>query len=361
MFEFLNTSGVMTSTKVENVYFDKQLGSFQTFLIEEGDLVSEGDELYAYRVHSFVETQSYLEQEIDKINEEINALESVIYSIDNYSIPQLPSIQIEQENENVIDIPRSSVNAEWMKEQYKVEKEKELALKEAQLESVEAQLATLEETGHTVTVTSPYEGRVTMLSKSLNDPILSIETTDLQIEGELAEEERPEVTEGLAVDIYSVVTDEAFEGAIAEVGDIPKNKELNKESAYEFYVSFSEEADLEHVLPGYHVDLRIKTKEALQTTVVPEEAVVDSELWKMTEEGELVAQHVQTGIHMGKWTEVTEGATPHEFIALDPIDQFRQNATFVTPLKMKQLPLKETLKNNQESRKRSILIGLLYR
>lgn len=361
MFEFLNTGGVMSSTKEENIYFDKQLGSFQAFLIEEGELVSEGDELYAYRVHSFVETESYLEQEIDKINEEISALESVIDSIDNYSIPQIPPIQIQQENEDIIEIPRSSGSTEWMKEQYKIEKEKELGLKEAQLESVEAQLKTLEQTGHTVTVTSPYEGRVTMLSKSLNDPILSIETTDLQIEGELVEKERPELTEGLAVDIYSPTTDEMFEGVIAKVDEIPNHNEVNEESFYEFDVSFSEEADLENVLLGYHVDLRIKTKEALQTTVVPDKAVIDNTLWKMTKEGELIEQHVQTGIHMGKWYEVTEGASLNEWIALEPFDQFRQDTTFVTPLKITQLSLKETLKNNKEGRKQSILLGLLYR
>src|SRR5699024_5167889 len=74
--------------------------------------------------------------------------------------------------------------AELIKEQYITEKEKELAQKEAELNSVESQLSELTSTGETVTVESPFEGIVTDVSETLEDPLLTIQSDDLIIKGD---------------------------------------------------------------------------------------------------------------------------------------------------------------------------------
>lgn len=360
MIETLSTSGVLTTTAKEHLYFDYEWGSFQTFLVNEGDIVLEGEDLYTYRVHHYEDAVSRLEQQIEQFNEEIEVLESIISSVDSYTIDEIPSIHIQQDDEDIVEIIRPPVDADWMKAQYQLEIEKEMALKEAQLESVEAQLSTLKETGHTITVTSPYEGIVTMVSESLDDPLMTIETPDLHIESDVVEQDRPEVAPGMTVDIYVPAIEQTYEGTVDMVSDIPKET-TSKESVYTFHVTFSEGADLESLLAGYHAELRVITKEALEATAISDEAIFDGEVWLMTDDGKLIDKTIDTGIYMGEWYEVIEGLSPNELVAIESLQSFRHGSTFITPLKLKSLPLKKTLTDDELNRWKLMLLGLVSR
>lgn len=360
MMETLNTKGILTSTAKQHLYFDREHGSFQTFLVNEGDEVSEGDELYTYQVHHYESAVSRLEQSIHQLEEDIQALETILSSIHTYTIDEIPSIQIKQADDEIVEINRPPVDAEWMKYQYTLEIEKELALKEAELTSLEAQLTSLETTGQTVTVTSPYAGVVTMISASLDDPLMTIETMDLHIEGELGEQDRPLVEAGMTVDIYVPAVDQMFEGTVEKITQHPDQAQSH-ESVYRYYVTFSEEAELDQLLAGYHTDLRVVTKESLKAKVINDKAIFDGEIWLMTDDGVLKSQPVNMGIHMGEWQEITDGVDFRQIVAVESPQSFRHGTTFITPLKFKELPLKATLKGEQIDRSRYLLLGLVSR
>src|SRR5699024_8692560 len=82
---------------------------------------------------------------------------------------------------------------EVIKKQYITEKEKELAQKEAEQTSVETQLSELTATGQTVTVESPYDGVVTNISETLEDPLITVQSAELVVKGELKEQDHSKV------------------------------------------------------------------------------------------------------------------------------------------------------------------------
>ncbi|MBR7798171.1 HlyD family efflux transporter periplasmic adaptor subunit [Agaribacter marinus] len=390
MEEKLHTSGVLAATEANHVYFDPQPGSFNEFLVKEGSQVSAGDALFSYTVDNYYEAESNLIQEADQIEGEIAAIQQAITQMRAYQIPQTnteasPSLEITSE-EMRVEFPQDPIQANLVKEQYIVEKEKELAQKNAALTSINNQLQELQTTGDTITVESPYEGRVASVSSSLQDPIITIESASLHAEGELTEQERTLVQAGLPVEISISEKDISLEGTINHVSDAPKgNVTVKDDSIYPFAATFEldeEEANMEGakeekeetvenpeavgssdtmdqteekttdgteastkdnenqeasieqaLLPGYHADVTIITKSSEQATVLYEDMIAQGNVWKMTKEGNLLKQKVDTGILMNSMLEITSGVTVGDAVAADPESQFRQQATFITPIK----------------------------
>ncbi|WP_039870437.1 hypothetical protein [Halobacillus sp. BAB-2008] len=74
--ETLETKGVFTSETTTPVYLDEELGSFQEFLVEEGDTVADGDDLYTYAVSDYYAQEAQLQGDIDRIEQEISATQA---------------------------------------------------------------------------------------------------------------------------------------------------------------------------------------------------------------------------------------------------------------------------------------------
>lgn len=362
LYEKVNKPGVLTSTAENDVYFDKSLGSFQEFLVEEGTQVNQGDQIYTYRVHDYYETKSYLTNELSRVNGEIAAIETAISEILSYQIPRT-SVQIntDEENSQIIVPPRPPIEAEYMKEQYLTEKEKELAGLRAQQNSVQTQLIELESGGDAITVESPYQGKVTVVSKSLGDPIITINSSTLHIVGELTEQERTIIKKDMPVEISINESEFKLEGSITHVSKVPNEIELHNKSEYPFSVSFAKDMELENVLPGYHANLAITTKESKGATALFEDAIFNNSIWKMTAVGKLYKQKIETGIEMGSMQEITKGAKQGEWIAKNPKDEFIPNVTFVTPLKFNEVHAKDIFNIDHKGWSKHVVIGLLSR
>lgn len=388
MAERLHKPGVLASVSEDHVYFDGDLGSFQEFLVEEGTEVNAGDALYTYQVHDYFDAEADLMHEVEVLNGEIAAIEAAISEMELYQIPdqgggastqQLPPIpfnfeeEITEEDEltetpeednmtETMERPESPVEAELMKEQYIIEKEKELAQKTAELTSVENQLTELTSSGDTITVESPFEGEIKAVQETLEDPLITIESTTLHAEGELTEQERTQIEEGQAVEVSLTEEGALIEGEIAEVSDSSKAADIEEESVYPFHVSLSEtdeEGELEELLPGYHANLSITLEESLGAAVLFEDLVFTDSVWKMNAEGKLVEQGIETGILMNNMLEITEGAEIGEFVAEEPAGQFRNGAVFITPLKAQKVPWIDVF--NYENWSRALVSGFLSR
>ncbi|MFD1039120.1 efflux RND transporter periplasmic adaptor subunit [Virgibacillus byunsanensis] len=361
MYESIDKQGVLSSVNEQHIYFDKNRGSFQEFLVDEGELIDTGDAVYTYAVHDYVEMRTYLESEIDKINGEIAAIEQAIATMSFYQVPQTNIIIEREEEEDITITPEPPVEADYMKEQYLAEKEKELAQKNAERESVRAQLAELEATGDTITVESPYQGEVTTISEELGDPLITVRDMELHVKGELNEQERVTVEQDMPVEVTFLEKEVVLQGSIENISDTPKATPIKSSSVYPFNVAFTEEIDTEELLPGYHATIEIIMKESNDATAVLNEHISNGELWIMTNKGKLINQEIQTGIQMNNIWEVTRGAEPDEWLAVPNQEKFKSGSTFITPLNWKQIKWRKLTEFENISWKKQFVIGILSR
>src|SRR5699024_2626313 len=413
------------------IYFDDSLGEFQSFMIEEGQQVHAGEDLYSYEVRNYYETAAQLEGEMEKLDGEITAIEAAITKMESYQIPSSTSSAPTQANslssmDDDTDEDENSMiksfleemnqvqdtgQAELIKEQYITEKEKELAQKEAELNSVESQLSELTSTGETVTVESPFEGIVTDVSETLEDPLLTIQSDDLIIKGDLTEKEHLDVEHEQPVYITMTQSGVEEEGQIEEVSQIPKEINLKGHSKYPFIVTLlDEEADGEDQdteqgdldedqdqdqetdqsqsqdqetdkesgedqsddldinestqeeeeihFPGYHANLEIITKESPNASVVNKTNLDGQAIWMLTANGEVINNSVKTGIEMESIIEITEGAETGDWIAIEPKDRFTSHSPFITSLDIKELNA-DRVKSNRWLK--DLMTGLISR
>ncbi|MFG6116534.1 efflux RND transporter periplasmic adaptor subunit [Halobacillus sp. MO56] len=367
LIETLSTDGVFAATESNPVYFDDSLGSFQRFLIEEGEEVREGDDLYEYEVTDYYTQQTSLESEVFRLEEEINAIESYLTEMESYEVPEPDNTSgggsflspDEKDEEN----PPSYAETEFMKEQTIAEKEMELAQNEAMLDMVEAQLDDLESEGQIINVQSPFNGVITELSEDLDSPIITMKATTLQVEGELEESERKRVKEDLKAEITIPEEEELrIEGTVSSVAHFPEDISVNQASEYPFVVSVEEE--LAEILPGYHVAVSIITDRAdgAVTAFAPLLSTEENLFaWVMDDNGKLVRRPIKTGLEVDGLVEVMEGLESGEMLAHMPHDQFRRGATFFTPIQSNELRLKETFAVDTQTMLNYGLMGLVAR
>lgn len=363
MKEQLFTPGVMASVGEEYVYFDKGLGQFQEFLTEEGAYVNPGDPLYSYKVNSFYESEIRLSNEVQKLEGEVTAIESAIKKMEQHQLPtaatqESKSVKITKE-EIKVELPEDTTEAAVIKEQYIVEKEKELGQKQSELESAKSQLTELQTSGDTIIVDSPFEGRIKSLTATLEDPIITIENAALQAKGEFIEKERTKIEPGLPVEVMVKEKKVSLDGVLSDVGESPETVDVEGESVYPFGVTFDKEAETDELLPGYHADLAITLQESPNATVLFEDVVFNGSVWKMTSEGRVQKQAIETGIHMDKMQEITKGLKQGEWVAREWESQFRPGAPFITPLKVSKIQWKQL--NKQGSKGENIVTGILSR
>lgn len=367
MSEHVHKQGVLTAAEKNPIYFDETEGSFKEFLVKEGEKVNKGDPLFSYKVSDYENTKMKLETESDQLNDEIAAIEKAITTISSHEIPDTDSSpEKEDALENTVpgeDKQKPTTNqtayATYLKEQYVTEKEKELSQKQAQLDNVRAQLTELETNGDTVTIESPYEGRVAARSDELSKPIMTIESTALRIQGELTERERMVLESGMPTDIAISEGNKELTGTIQEIEDSPENVTLNEANAYPFYVALTDDADTKALLPGYHADLSITAKESKGAITAADRAIFDNTVWVMTAQGKLKKQAVATGIEQHDQTELEKGIGPGEWLAADDAGYYRTGERFITPIKGRQVPLRSFFK--QKDWKQAIAIGFLTR
>ncbi|SFE40181.1 HlyD family secretion protein [Lentibacillus persicus] len=415
MYETIETAGVLAPAEENNIYFDDEQGSFDEFLVEEGMNVNPGDDLFTYQAENYYETMTELETKQAQLEGEVEATEEALTSIATYRIPET-DMETELEGDNgTLNMRSQSVEANYMQEQYLTEKQNELAQKEAELDSVQAQISELQTSGETITVESPYQGEVSEITESLDNPVVTIRSMELQAEGELKEAERMEVEAEMPVEVAVRENDVIMEGILNDVSNTPEATTVNGISVYPYTASLEEASegteqqdetpendaaedetspgdatnagetedsiDIEeseppqandtneeteqsaedNLLPGYHADLTITTNESAEATAVREDHVFAGHLWKMTTSGLLAKQPVETGIEMDDLTEITEGATPGEMIADADNDQFRDGATFITPLELGDIEWQDFGKYGNVDWKRYFVIGLLSR
>ena len=364
--ETLEKPVVLDAAEENPVFFDESQGVFQEFLVNIGDKVAAGDGLFTYQVHNYYETEANFLTQIDQIKAEITAIEQAITQMEQYTIPDgnydvAGSVLITEED-IFVELPKTSVDAQLMKEQYLLDKKKELSHKQSEVASREKQLDELRTTGDTLTFQSPYSGKVQHISEQLADPIILIASEELHAVGTLSEKERGIVEAGMKAEIMLNEEKTKLTGMVEMLADIPEEEaSVDKESMYPFTAQMEMEAESEiELLPGYHGLLSITLAEVTGVTAIDEVALVDKVVWRMDASGLLQKQRVKIGMQENQQMEVQSGMDAGELIALEPKSRLHDGASFITPIKWKEV--RHITANRKDiDWKKSFISGLLSR
>ncbi|PAF18931.1 efflux RND transporter periplasmic adaptor subunit [Terribacillus saccharophilus] len=345
--ETLSVPAVLTSAHEVPVYLESESGSVSKMLVEPGDTVEEGADLFTYRVADYAKTYRELTASITSLDEKVMAVEQAIseagesdfaaaaFSNDVNVIETIDGSENEEDTEAASEALQQATEEQTaqLQEQYRISLEKELAEKNAELTAAEEQLAGLEETGEYVTVTSPAAGTVKSIDESGNKPVITLQSSELVITGELTEAERKQVQNAMTIEA-KLDDGPVLEGEITELAEQPAA--TSKESKYQFEASYlAEDEQADKLLAGYHLDTDILLAYASQAPTVKPAQVEDNQVWKMAN-GQLFTAKVDTGAQNGKQAAITSGLEAGAFIPAKQGDYY-QNEPFVTPWKAQQM------------------------
>ncbi|KGP91508.1 hypothetical protein N780_19675 [Pontibacillus chungwhensis BH030062] len=370
----ITEEGVFQPASEEHVYFDKDLGSFKQFLVEEGEEVNLGDPIFSYVVRDYWGTVTQLESQISGLEEEVEALEDYVDEVEDIDVPDTEEPDA-----------RAFAEAEVNKEQAEAEAEKELALKEAQLEALEDELDEVEEYGQVIEVTSLFDGTIKELDYSLEDPAVTIARSDqLILAGDIDEQNRVDIQEGMKARGTIDKLEQSWEGQVGSADEFPieGSSELG-DSSYPYVVELNESID--GVLPGYHSTVYL-TVEEVQNAItvyqnwihlpidgmedfvsdekiedevleeeseevqeegpdeseeveqVEDEVVVEGPYaWVMNDLGLVEKRYLELGIDEYNLQEVQEGLTLEEWVADEPNEEFYEGTSFLTSLQTERI------------------------
>lgn len=346
--ETLTVPGVLTSANEVPVYMEAESGSVSEMIVKPGDTIEEGADLFTYQVADYAKTYRELTASITSLDEQVAAVEQAISEVGESDFTaeafsedvNVPETIDESGNEEDMDAAAEALQqateeqTAQLQEQYRINLEKELTEKNAELTAAEEQLASLEETGEYVTVTSPSAGTVKAIDESGNKPIMTIQSSELVITGELAEAERKQVQNAMTVEA-KLEDGPVLEGEITELAEQPVAN-AGKESMYKFEASYSaEEEQADKLLAGYHLDTDILLAYSSQAPTVKPAQVDDNHVWKMAN-GQLFTTKVDIGAKNDQQAAILSGLEAEAFIPAEQGDYY-QNEPFVTPWKPQQM------------------------
>lgn len=346
--ETLTVPSVLTSAHEVPVYLESESGTVSEMLVEPGDTVEEGADLFTYQVADYAKTYRELTATITLLDEQVLAVEQAISEAGESDFAaaafsedvNVPETIDESENEEDTDAATEALQqateeqTTQMQEQYRISLEKELAEKNAELTAAEEQLAGLEETGEYVTVSSPAAGTVKSLDEDGKKPVITLQSSELVITGELTEAERKQVQKAMTIEA-KLDDGPALEGEITELAEQPATS-AEKESMYKFEASYlAEDEQAEKLLAGYHLNTDILLAYASQTPAVKPAQVKNNQVWKMAN-GQLFTTKVDIGAQNDKQAAITSGLEAGAFIPANQGDYY-QNEPFVTPWRAQQM------------------------
>lgn len=383
LFNEVLGEGKFKSSTQNHVYFDEDIGSFNKFLVEEGDEVEAGDPLYEYIVRDYQENITRLETEVSSLEGEVAALEDYLRRVERIVIPEP-----EEEDQPPF------VDAQLAKEQRIAQVEAQLAQKEAQLLAAESQLSDLNNRDEIVQVGSPFAGTVTRAAESLEEPVITLEESELVVSGLVDEGVRNDIQEGMKV-VGTVQTEDfTWEGTVSRLAEYPE-KEVDQVSQYPVEVEVPELAEGIHA--GYHTTISFITAEAnnvvtteigwiqerleeLEPLTEEQNASDESEtkdqrfeqedptpfkkqrfVWTMNKDGRTVTQPIELGLTMRDLVEVTEGLEVGQWIADENEERFREGSLFLTPVNWDHLAFESIRSFDKRTMWDFLKMGLLVR
>lgn len=320
--ETLEKDGISAPLEEQNVYYDENKGSFEGFVVQEGDEVMPGTELFYYSTDSYTDAVNILQSERDRVQGQLDGLEEKRTNLGRLltgsSMGMLEDPVID---DTTVEIDLYATEAEISK------LESELEMYDERISSIDEKLPYLHEI-------SDMDGVVKNINKDLSNPVMTLASREPMIIGFATEGEHLKLEPGMEATITLKNGNKAYEGIVEKVAAFPDHEpELGKESRYSFQVVPTDSIDdLTH---GTHVDVKIITEEIQDAITVPYQSLRQSQLY-ILQDGKIEKREVETGLRVGSTQEIVTGLQEGEVLLRKPIRFEGKTAVFYTPLHVNQ-------------------------
>lgn len=364
--ETIKTDGMMVPRENQDVYLPLEQIDFQQFLVKEGDQVTAGTPLFVYTSPEVDNLRETFELEIQQLEGELEGVEDYIASLIDYqsSVSSSDSeIEIDSSLEEGfnIDVNASTDMIVSFIEQEIYRNELEKHKLEEEILKYEAQLSSIDEQDQSAQLVSGIDGVVVDVNKELGNPIVTIASNELAIEGQFTEKQLTKAEAGM--EITAKASGKKMEGTLDKINPYPmKDPAIGQKNAYTFTASILEQPE---ALPiGTKAAVTVVTAEALGVATLKDKAIHDGKksfVYQLNKNGLITKNTVETGLSFDGVSEIVDGAENGNMIAVNTLGHMKDKANFVTEMKpgkvtkasLKDLSKKEMLK--------AFLVGLIER
>lgn len=345
LLETMPSAGVYIPKEEQHLYYDPNNGSFDGFLVQKGEAVEPGTELFQYSPEDINATRASFQAEIDRLRKEITSIDQHISDMTRIQ-PNTNTNTTSQTNRAttnngdsvVVEVhpfdagPYISQSIARDIEDKKLEKSK----LENEIEKYEDLIQSTDTTLMQLTETSELSGTVKDIKHELDNPIITIISNDQKIEGNLNEDEVQQVLPGMKVFITYDNSNKQINGVVDEVFTYPNKKPaVGKENSYRFTVQLEEQMEQTNIY-GQHVNLKIITNEVTDALTIPVRGVKKGEenyySYVLGTGGIVDRRKIEPGLKLNQTQEVKSGLEYSEHVAMERPLFIKANQPFITRL-----------------------------
>ncbi|MFC9601386.1 hypothetical protein ACFTQL_26880 [Peribacillus butanolivorans] len=364
------TKGVIKPVEEYDIYFDTKKNDFQKFLVKEGDEVTAGSSLFEYTTPELDALKGNLEVEktaaegeIVGINDYIDKLKAYQGSLTSNSNKAVIDNSIEKSlNIDITTTSSDLIESNIEQEMYKLELE--INRLEEKVVMLDAQLSSIEEQKGAVETASEADGVVKNINKNLNNPIISIVSTNVAIEGYFSEEEMKKAEVGMTIKASSPDLKKALNGTIGRIHSYPAEEpSLKKDNRFPFQAMIEPGDEVtKPLLVGSKVNLTVITNEKAGVPSIPVEAVHHKKqphVYKLTKKGYVDKHYITKGFKAEGKQELIKGPAVGDVILTEPNRIVKNHSYFVTPIQFEKVKSASYKKFTTREKVRYILLGIL--
>jgi len=364
----IQTNGVIKPVEEYDIYFDAKKNDFKKFLVKEGDAITAGSSLFEYTATELDALKASLEAEKTAAVGEMAGIEEYIGKLRSYqgTLTSEPEAAIDESVEKNLNIDITTSSSDLIKsnieqEMYKQELEKNRL--DEKVKMLDAKLSSIEEQSSAIVTTSEADGVVKNINKNLDNPIISIVSTNVAIEGYFSGEEMKKAEVGMTIKASSSDSKKALKGTIGRIHSYPAEEpSLKKDNRFPFQALIEPEGEeTEPLLVGSKVNLTVITNEKAGVPSIPIEAVKYQKqpyIYKLTNKGHVDKHYITKGLKAEGKQEIIKGPSVGDVILMEP-DVAKNHSYFITPLQLEKVKAATYKKFTSREKVRYLLLGIL--
>ncbi|WP_249596756.1 efflux RND transporter periplasmic adaptor subunit [Peribacillus frigoritolerans] len=365
----IQTNGVIKPVEEHDIYFDANKNDFKKFLVKEGDAITAGSSLFEYTTTELDALKANLEAEKTAAEGEIAGIEEYIGKLRSYqgTVISEPEAAIDESVEKNLNIDITTSSSDLIKsnieqEMYKQELEKNRLNEKVKM--LDAKLNSIEGQSSAIVTTSEADGVVKNINKNLNNPIISIVSTNMAIEGDFTEEEMKKAEVGMTIKASSSDSKKALKGTIGRIHSYPAEEpSLKKDNRFPFQALIEPEGEeAEPLLVGSKVNLTVITNEKAGVPSIPIEAVQYQKhpyIYKLTNKGHVDKHYITKGLKAEGKQEIIKGPSVGDVILLESNAAVKNHSYFITPIQFEKVKAGTYKKFTSREKVRYLLLGIL--
>lgn len=365
----IQTNGVIKPVEEYDIYFDAKKNDFKKFLVKEGDAITAGSSLFEFTTTELDALKTNLEAEKTAAEGEIAGIEEYIGKLRSYqgTVTSEPEAAIDESVEKNLNIDITTSSSDLIKsnieqEMYKQELEKNRL--DEKVKMLDAKLSSIEQQSSAIVTTSEADGVVKNINKNLNNPIISIVSTNMAIEGDFSEEEMKKAEVGMTIKASSSDSKKALKGKIGRIHSYPAEEpSLKKDNRFPFQALIEPEGEeTEPLLVGSKVNLTVITNEKAGVPSIPIEAVQYQKqpyIYKLTNKGHVDKHYITKGLKAEGNQEIIKGPSVGDVILLESNAAVKNHSYFITPIQFEKVKARTYKKFTSREKVRYLLLGIL--